>query len=110
MLGTGIAEASPPVYSPSHFQSTTGAYGGAGVDSFGRSYIQICDVKADGDSAYIWWNYGTSTHTPTNRIETTGGNGTCDTEYVPTSEVSVQVSRDIPGNPDNHAPWFTVRF
>lgn len=97
------------VYYGYGWASTTGAYGEADTNAYGH-YLEICDTVADGKSAYVWYNSGTSTHTPTNRLETSGGNGTCDVVYVGYSEITFHVCRDVPSNPDNCAPWISVIY
>jgi hypothetical protein len=108
-LMQGPAFAAPPVYYGYGYAYTTGAYGEADTNSAGR-YIEICDTVSDGYSAYVWFNSGTSTHTPTDRLETSGGNGTCKVSYLNYSEITFHVCRDIPSNPDNCAPWISVKY
>lgn len=85
---------------------TTGSTAHAGYYSSGVMYLYVCDTKADGDSPYVWYNIGSSTHQPTNRIEITTGNGTCSRVYTfGASEITMQACRDVPSNPDNCSPW-----
>jgi hypothetical protein len=85
---------------------TTGSTAHAGYYSSGRMYLYVCDTKADGDSPYVWYNLGSSTHQPTNRIEITTGNGTCSRVYTfATAEITMQACRDVPSDPDNCSPW-----
>ena len=86
--------------------STTGSTVWVGNDGSGYMDISVCDTKADGDSAYDWYNIGSSTHQPTNRQETTGGNGTCTPSIlISTSQITTEACRDISGNPDNCSGW-----
>jgi hypothetical protein len=86
--------------------STTGSTVHVYNEGSGYLGIQVCDTKADGDSAYDWYNIGSSTHQPTNRQETSGGNGTCTAEILySTTEITTEACRDISGNPDNCSGW-----
>ena len=85
---------------------TTGSTAHAGYYGSGYMYLYVCDTKADGDSPYVWYNIGSSTHQPTNRIEITTGNGTCSRVYTfAASEITMQACRDVPSDPDNCSPW-----
>jgi hypothetical protein len=105
----GVAWATPTCSIPVGYECsypTTGST--VHVGNYGSGYmdIYVCDTKADGDSAYDWYNVGSSTHQPTNRQETSGGNGTCTSAIlIYTSEITTEACRDISGNPDNCSGW-----
>ncbi|HEX4727933.1 MAG TPA: hypothetical protein VH298_09050 [Jatrophihabitans sp.] len=105
----GEAWATPTCSIPVGYEcsySTTGSTVHVGNEGSGIMDLYVCDTKADGDSAYAWYNIGSSTHQPTDRQETTGGNGTCHAPIlISTSQITTEACRDIPSNPDNCSGW-----
>ena len=86
--------------------STTGSTVHVKNDGLGDLGIYVCDTVTDGDSAYDWYNLGSGTNQPTNRQETTNGNGTCTPViWYYTSEITTEACRDIPNSSDNCSGW-----
>jgi hypothetical protein len=87
-------------------ETTTGSDAVVYNDEDGLLETYVCDTKSDGDSAYDWYNIGSSTHQPTNRQETYTGDGTCtESNVFSTSEITFEAGRDITGGPDNVSGW-----
>jgi hypothetical protein len=100
---------SVPASAASTTLTTTGA---RATYNSSNHVLTVCDTKRDGWNAYAWWNHGTSTATPTNRIETSRGNGTCDSHAIPggSSVITFRACRDVRNNPDNCSGWATVSW
>jgi len=75
--------------------------------------LEVCDVLADGHSAYVWWNKGyCEKHTPTNRLEI-GGNGKCSDLHVfapGTGWVSFRACRNRNNERDNCDEYWRVWY
>lgn len=87
--------------------------GGYGYYNDSTGIIGACDTKSDGHGVYTWWNYGANNHsTPTNRVQTQNGNGTCAIAGVPgqSTWLSIRTCTDKAGEPDSCSGWLNVRW